>query len=200
MKNCSLMLLLTVTIASTMSSCDFAQLSNNASAADIYQNMEGAEGTKQGRDINNVYNWPKSCQMAVEEITKKYGKPNGIMADELIWTNAGVWKKISITKVESKHNFPIEHTDMMQTTIMYKVPQTKMDELAMFDGSIVIDRTQGTISVRCDKEANNFLALNLANDIITNKISVEQARLAYGNIIKQKMRGENPEYMEKLIF
>ena len=63
--------------------------------------------------------------MAVEEITEKSGKPNGIMTDELIQTNVSVWKKICISKVESKHNFPIEHTDMMQTKIMYKVPQKK---------------------------------------------------------------------------
>ena len=88
-----------------------------------------------------VSDWNKSCQMAVDEITKKYGEPNGITADELIWTNAGEWKKISITKMESKHSFPIEHTDMMQTTIMYKVPNDKMDELGMFDGSITFDRT-----------------------------------------------------------
>ena len=56
------------------------------------------------------------------------------------------------------------------------------------------------MSARCDKEENNFLALNLANDIITNKKTVEQARKAYGDIIKQKMSGANPEYMTKLAF
>ncbi len=74
------------------------------------------------------------------------------------------------------------------------------DELAQFDGSVTVDRTQGTIAARCDKEENNFLALNLAHDVITKKKSVEEARTAYGEMIKQAMSGNKPEYMKKLMF
>ena len=83
---------------------------------------------------------------------------------------------------------------------MYKVQEDKMDELGKFDGSVTFDRTQGTMSARCDKEGNNFLALNLANDILTGKKTVDEARKAYGDIIKEKMKGEDPEYMKKLTF
>ena len=155
---------------------------------------------KKGMMMADVSSWPEASKMAVDEITAKYGKPNGVTSDELIWLKKGVWKKICINKMESKHSFPIEHTDMMQTTISYDVPEDKMDDLGKFDGSVTFDRTQGTMSARCDKEANNFLALNLANDIITGAKSVEQARKAYGDIIKEKMSGSNPAYMEKLTF
>ena len=148
----------------------------------------------------DVSSWPEASRMAVKEITDKYGKPDGITKSELFWMNKGVWKKICINKKETKHSFPIEHTDMMQTTISYKVPIDIMDELGRFDGSVTFDRTQGTISARCDKEGNNFLALNLANDIITGKKSVEEARKAYGDIVKEKMNGGNPLYMQKLTF
>ena len=134
------------------------------------------------------------------QITAKYGKPDGVTADELFWLKKGVWKKICVTKMESKHSFPIEHTDMMQTTINYDVPEDKMDDLGKFDGSVTFDRTQGTMSARCDKEGNNFLALNLANDIITGKKTVISARKAYGDIVKLKMKGGNPLYMAKLTF
>ena len=148
-------------------------------------------------DLNS---WTEGSHMAVDEITAKYGKPDAITDESFIWMNKGVWKKIVVDKMETKHSFPIEHTDMMQTTISYKVPIEKMDELGRFDGSITFDRTQGTLSARCDKEANNFLALNLAYDIIKAKKTVAQARLAYADIIKQKMKGENPLYMQKLTF
>ena len=148
----------------------------------------------------DLSNWQEASKMAVSEITAKYGKPDGVTADELFWLKKGVWKKICISKMESKHSFPIEHTDMMQTTISYNVPEDKMDDLGKFDGSVTFDRTQGTMSARCDKEANNFLALNLANDIIMNKKTVDQARKAYGDIIREKMKGGHPAYMEKLTF
>lgn len=155
---------------------------------------------KQDMMTTKLSQWPEACRMAVEEITKKYGKPDGVTAQELIWLNKGVWKKIAIDKMESRHSFPIEHTDMMQQTISYKVPEDKMDELGKFDGSVTFDRTQGTMSARCDKEGNNLLALNLANDIVTGKKTVEQARKAYGDIVKEKMNGGNPAYMQKIAF
>ena len=148
-------------------------------------------------DLNS---WPKASKMAVEEITAKYGKPDVTTMDELIWKNKGVWKKICITKNESKHSFPVEHTDMMQQTISHKVPQDKMDDLGKFDGSVTFDRTQGTLSARCDVEANNFLALNLAHDIITGKKTYLQARATFASMVKEKMNGGNPAYMQKLSF
>ena len=164
-----------------------------------------AQDNKMSKDktimmMPNLSSWPEASRMAVKEINDKYGKPDGVTKDELIWLKRGVWKKICIDKKETKHSFPIEHTDMMQTTISYKVPTEIMDELGKFDGSVTFDRTQGTMSARCDKEGNNFLALNLANDIITGKKSVEEARKAYGDIVKEKMNGANPLYMQKLTF
>lgn len=150
--------------------------------------------------MSDVSSWPEASRMAVKEITSKYGKPDGVTSQELIWLNKGVWKKICVTMSESKHSFPIEHTDMMTTTLSYKVPEDKMDDLGKFDGSVTFDKTQGTLSARCDKEANNFLALNLSHDIITGKKTVEQARKAYGDIVKEKMNGGNPAYMQKLTF
>ena len=167
----------------------------NLSAQD--SKMSKSKNTMMMPDLKG---WPEASRMAVKEITDKYGKPDGVTNNELIWLKKGVWKKICIDKKETKHSFPIEHTDMMQTTIDYKVPVDIMDDLSKFDGSVTFDRTQGTMSARCDKEGNNFLALNLANDIITSKKSVEEARKAYGDIVKEKMNGGNPIYMQKLTF
>ena len=155
---------------------------------------------RNGGMMADLNSWPEASRMAAEEITAKYGNPDMSTEDALVWKDKGVWKKICVDKMETKHSFPIEHTDMMETTINYKVPIDKMDELGRFDGSVTFDRTRGTMSARCDKEANNFLALNLAHDIITNKKTVAQARLAYGDIVKQKMKGQNPLYMQKLTF
>jgi hypothetical protein len=69
----------------------------------------------------------------------------------------------------------------------------------MFDGSVTFDRTQGTIGARCDLEANNFLALNLANDIVTNKNLLNRLAKHMVILLNKKMSG-SPEYMEKLTF
>ena len=176
----------------------------NTSMSDWNSNMSGQDTNRRYRnnEMNapDVSNWPEAGRMAVDEITKKYGPADYFNEDELNWMNKGVWKKICISKMESKHSFPIEHTDNMTTTISYKVPVDKMDDLGRFDGSVTFDRTQGLLSARCDKEANNFLALNLANDIVKGKKTVEQARKAFADIVKSKMNGANPIYMQKLTF
>src|ERR1700730_5479015 len=47
--------------------------------------------------------------------------------------------------------------------------------LAVFDGSVLVDRTKGEMSARCEGEAANFLALNLADDIVHGRKDVESA-------------------------
>ncbi|MGJ8591738.1 MAG: hypothetical protein ACSHXF_04280 [Aquaticitalea sp.] len=147
-----------------------------------------------------IKDWPMASQKAVEATKKSYGEPTASSENEMVWRNAGIWEIIRISKKETPHVFPVAHTDMLQMTIYYKVPVEKMSELGEFDGSVTYDRTQGFLSARCDLEANNFLALNLAHDIITGKKNVEEARTAYADIIKEKMSGKNPDYMQKLQF
>ena len=166
----------------------------------ISGNRVCAQGNHSGQEMPDMSAWPEASRMAAEEMTKKYGKPDVIGNEMLGWVDAGPWKMIHVAKAETKHSFPIEHTDMLEQSISYKVPTDKYDELGEFDGSVVVDRTQGLLSARCDMEANNLLALNLANDIVTGKKSVAEARKAYGDIVKEKMNGGNPEYMQKLTF
>jgi hypothetical protein len=148
----------------------------------------------------NLSGWPEASRMAAEEMTSKYGQPDMTGEEGLGWINKGQWKLIYITKAESKHDFPIAHTDMLEQSISYKVPTDKYDELGEFDGSVIVDRTRGLLSARCDKEANNLLALNLAHDILSGSKSVKEARDAYGKIVLEKMNGGNPEYMQRLMF
>lgn len=148
----------------------------------------------------DLKSWPMASQGAIKEQMGLYGKPDEITPTMAIWYNNGPWKQTVITKMESKHDFPKTHTDCMEQCISYKVPLDKYDDLAQFDGSVTVDRTQGLLAARCDKEENNFLALNLAHDVITGKKTVEEARKAYGEMIKQAMSGNKPEYMKKLMF
>lgn len=92
------------------------------------------------------------------------------------------------------------HTDAMQQFVDYNVPADKFDDLAMYDGSVVCNRTNGEISARCDKEGANFLALNLAHDIISGKKNVNEARHFYSTTVKKMINGGEPAYMQKLLF
>ena len=171
-------------------------MENNAASG----GMSASNGGNLKSNMPDLKSWPMAGQMAAKEMTDKYGQPDGVTAEKLYWKDKGQWKKISVSKDESVHIFPVAHTDMLTQCISYKVPLDKYDDLAKFDGSVTVDRTQGTLSARCDKEANNLLALNLAHDIIMGKRTVEQARSDFAKIVQEKMKGGNPEYMQRLMF
>lgn len=144
--------------------------------------------------------WPAASREAVMFMSKKYGPPAAMTAEMAVWGKTGPWKRTVVFGQEYAHDFPMPHTDVMQQWVDYKAPASMYDELAMYDGSVVLERTSGEISARCDKEAANFLALNLAHDVVTGKQSVEGARMMYGDQI-MKMKAMQPApYTEKLLF
>lgn len=150
--------------------------------------------------LDDMSGWSDASKMVVMMIKKQYGEPVEKTAEMMMWKNTGQWKKTVVYAKEFKHDFPMPHTDVMQQWIDYKVPQKKFSELAKYDGSVVCNRTNGEISARCDKEGANFLAINLAHDIITGKKDANTARDFYAKSIKEFINGGKPAYMQKLQF
>ncbi len=147
-----------------------------------------------------IAGWPATPKEVAMKAIAKYGPPNEATPSMLVWYDNGPWKKTVVFREEVKHDFPVPHTDLMQQWIAYKVPLDKYDEMAEYDGSVVIERTTGMISARCDKEEANFLAINLANDIATGRKSVAEARAFYADAVARSMKGEKPQYMQGLQF
>jgi hypothetical protein len=147
-----------------------------------------------------IQSWPADAKKAAEMTLQKYGEPDEVTPERLVWNGNGPWKRTIITREETDHAFPMPHKDVMQQVIDYKVPPEKFDDLAQYDGSVIVERTKGEISARCDKEEANFLALNLANDVATGKKSVQEAREYYARAIKDLMAGKKDPYVQKLQF
>jgi hypothetical protein len=156
---------------------------------------------QQDDNWKEIKGWPQASRLAAMEMWKKYGKPQEMTPTMLVWNNNGPWKRTIVFNRESKHSFPVEHTDVMEQTINYKVPTDKFTMLADYDGSVTIHRTDGEMSAKCDKEGANMLALNLANDIITGKKSVAEARMFYANTIKEfALENKTSPYMTAFQF
>lgn len=147
-----------------------------------------------------ITGWPDKTQEVANTMMTKYGAPNEVTGTMLVWHNNGPWKKTIIHKEPVQHLFPMPHVDLLEQFVEYSVPADKFDELAMYDGSVVVARTVGEMSARCDKEEANFLALNLAHDVATGKKSVEDARAYYAKAIKEMMQGQMDPYLQKLHF
>jgi hypothetical protein len=147
-----------------------------------------------------IQSWPKEAKKSAEMMIQKYGQPDEITAMRLVWHDNGPWKRTIVTKEETDHAFPMPHKDVLEQVIDYRVPTDKVDDLAAYDGSVIVERTKGELSARCDKEEANFLALNLANDVATGKKSVEEARAQYAQTIENLMAGKKDSYVQSLQF
>lgn len=153
---------------------------------------------KTARDVAS--GWPEEAEEAADSMLNRYGAPDGITGSLLIWHDKGPWREIIVKKDVIDHRFPSPHKDTLEQRVAYEVPVDKFDDLARFDGSLIAERTSGTLASRSQSEAMNFLALNLAHDIITNRRSVEEAREMHADIARAYMKGEQHPYTRGLRF
>jgi hypothetical protein len=144
-----------------------------------------------------IAEWKSKPLEVARKMLAKYGLPDEATPMRLIWHRTGPWKRTEVVNEEIPHNFPRPHTDMLLQTIDYPVPPDKFDELAEYDGSVIAERTKGELAARCDMEEANFLALNLAHDIVTGVRSAAEARQFYAQVM-QEMRPA--EYLQGLRF
>lgn len=144
--------------------------------------------------------WPMVSQEAASAMIAKYGAPHEATASMLVWHNNGPWAKTVVYRDPVEHRFPVAHQDVLEQWIAHRATPGKFDELAMYDGSVIVERTKGVMSARCDKEAMNFLALNLAHDIITSRKNVAEARAAYAREAMAFMQGRGGPMTQALQF
>jgi hypothetical protein len=144
--------------------------------------------------------WPLSSQSAINGLYAKYGLPNSITSDMVIWNTTPPFKKTVVFKEQIIQKFPFLHWDVIQQTIDYKVPVDKISQLAKFNGSLIVDRTKGELSSRSEKEEMNFLAFNLADKIIRGDLSVEEARREYTKSAEEFVMGSTNPMLSEFVF
>lgn len=163
--------------------------------------QSGAQGKIERGTVDRIIAaWAARPRLGAQQMLEKYGAPQEASGRSLVWHDAGPFKRIEVMNLETPHDFPLPHVDYMEHTISYEVPEDKLADLLVFDGSSTINRTTGELSARCDLEGHNVLTLNLDHDIVTGKKSVAEARQAFGEIVQQEMMGEKPAYITALQF
>ncbi len=131
----------------------------------------------------------------------KYGEPTVVGDRMLVWYRTGPFVKTAIARDDTPHNFPMAHVDYLTQTVKHRVPADKLDDLYEYDGSVWFHRTRGELSAQCDVEEMNYLALNLAHDVITGKRTPADARAFYAKTAMAFKQGDKSSpYVRGLIF
>jgi hypothetical protein len=148
-----------------------------------------------------IASWKAKPAEVARTMIKKYGPPQEVTSNRLVWHANGSWKFTELVNEEIPHSFPMPHTDMLYQSIAYRIDPEDADELIQYDGSVILERTKGEIAARCDKEEANFLAINLAHEIATGKRTVDDARKFYAESIETMMKTGKPnEYLQGFRF
>lgn len=151
-----------------------------------------------------IAGWQEHPREVARKLIGKYGLPDGATPDMLVWKNNGPWAMTVLENVMIPHNFPVPHHDMLYQYVNYRMPESVYDDLARFDGSVIAERTRGTLGARCDMEEANYLAVNLAYDVSRNRKSVGEARKFYAEAVSAMKAGnatsEQSRYLHQLVF
>lgn len=144
--------------------------------------------------------WPGYSRKTAETLLEKYGQPDEATSRRLVWHDNGPWKRTILHREGPTHEFPVPHKDYLEQYVDYRVPPEKFDELARFDGSVHPDRTRGELGASCHQEGANFLAVNLAHDVVADEKTVDEARDEYAKLMMKGKAGGSPRYMQDLQF
>lgn len=148
----------------------------------------------------NLVGWPKMSLAVAADLITKYGLPQESNSRQLTWYDNGPFKRTVLHREEAQHNFPYPHKDILEQTVNYKVPPAKVADLVKYDGSLLIDRTRGELTVHCNNEPSNILTLNIADDIVKGERTVEQALAYHAQVVRGVQIGEPETYPSKLRF
>jgi hypothetical protein len=187
------------------------EIDTNATATDaviddaMKQRMKDARASSEDAneriiDRLNINGWPAVSRKAASDMVARFGEPTEKTDDKLIWKDVGSFKKIMVSREGDGHRFPAPHVDVLTYVIDYKVPPSRFDDLAYFDGSVHADRTKGELSARCDSHEMNIAALNLADDIIRGQRTVSEARRLLTSTQRQVQHDNPPALARRLHF
>jgi hypothetical protein len=90
--------------------------------------------------------------------------------------------------------------DYLEQTVGYQVPNDKVNALKRFDKRLDVNQTAGELSSRSESESMNILALNLADEIVNDRRSVEEARDFYRETERLSRSGKSSRYIDGLLF
>src|SRR5262249_23393338 len=139
-----------------------------------------------------ITDWSDTAKNAAHALVQSYGQPDATADTTLTWTSRGPWKRMIVHRDEVKHSFPVPHSDVVEQARDLKSPPDKIGAVALFDGSVVVSRTSGELTVWGPDEHANFGLVNLTYDIATGAKTPDEARQDYTDATTQAASGQAP--------
>jgi hypothetical protein len=155
----------------------------------------------QRRDFAKVViaNWYTYSEVSAMKLMDEYGPPDQIESSRLIWNNRDPWKRIAVWDVVPDYDSNLG-PDNLEEAVDYPVAPAQRKALAAFDSHIWVSKDGSEVAGRYATEELNFLALNLAHDVLAGLKDPAQARSFSDRTLALSAEGKSSSYMKGLNF
>jgi len=150
--------------------------------------------------LDAIRSWPDESREPANWILHVHGEPDDVAASELVWNEIGPWKRVVATRSFVAHETPDRHTASIRSFIAFQVPDDKIDLFAELDGNLEFDAETGEVSACGHDLQANVLAVNLMAEVVTEAITVDEARERYVSALLEAHSGHPPADVTEVHF
>lgn len=144
--------------------------------------------------------WPTYSYRLARLMIAKYGQPNEATDHSLVWEANGQWKRTVVYRVPPMGRTLTRGGGRLEQTVAYRVPARRLADLALFDKTIEADPKDGRLTARSDDESENFLALNLADEVLRGRRTPREAADFRRSATRLRDSGKSSPYFDRLMF
>lgn len=144
--------------------------------------------------------WPAFSYRLARQMISKYGQPAEAGDHSLIWRDNAPWKRTVVHRAPPGGGVLQRNRGRLEQSVAYKVPEAKLGLLSRFDKDIEGDAKAGLLTARSDDESLNYLALNLADEVLRGQRTPRDAEGFRRIVLRLRDAGKTSPYLEKLLF
>lgn len=146
-----------------------------------------------------VERWHRPSALAAGRLLDEYGLPDDVTPNRLTWNRKGVWKRTTVWNANPVYRTPADMA-VVEQTVDYPLDASQAARLLAFSGALKIDLERGELSSRSDREEIDFLNLNLADEIVHGRKTVDEAKASYARLLSLSATGKSSPYTSGLLF
>jgi hypothetical protein len=139
----------------------------------------GAATDRKVSATETVDQWEELSALAARRLIAEYGVPDAVDSMSLTWNGNGPWRR-TVVRDEPPADAAGRDMGIVIQSIGYgSLTPAQAELLASFDDRLSFDPLGQELTAQSDREELNILRLNLADDVVRERRSPEQARAAY---------------------
>jgi hypothetical protein len=146
-----------------------------------------------------IMNWYTFSQVSALKLIAEYGPPDRIESSQLVWINQGPWEITSVWDTQPNDDTTLGPENLEQT-VAYPVTTEQREKLQAFSDKIHVNGAGTEMSSRYSSEELNFLALNLADQVVKGMRDPADARGFFDLTLQLGAAGRTSTYTQGLLF